>query len=648
MALKPVSDPNLLAALGASTLPAVPQPKAPVQDPALLAQLNAPEQPAAPALGGVPTDTPGSPEAKAADAAAAQPEPSIWEKFKNAITPDDPVLSMLGHGLSTIVQGAPEVAAGAVNNMAAQGVAGLTGSFISDPNDSANFMRDFIEQNSHEPQGENAKALSAGLGEAFGEPVANAKRALGETTLAATGSPLAATGADMIPDLAATIFGGPKAGAGEIAEAPVAGGSVRFRQPERAPDLTAAGADMTGGGVKPQAQPINPKVSDLRAADIRLRPSDVRAVTPGAKKVPGEFRERFADAPDLKKDLTLHNQQKLTDIAAKDIGVKDLTRGSLDEAAKAPAATYDQVEQIAHSGTWKDANAATLREALDSVKLERPRGETPTVVNTIGALRRRASKRINSNNVESEQAGYADRNMAEALEDALGDELKARGEPQLLKEYQDARQQFAKINDVSDSVRADHIDAAALKRINDKMGGDRLTGGLKLVADASEYAPNVTKHSTTTAARAGGEIEGSKEGLFKAGVKKVIRSIPGMDVGSEGFQRTLGAPDEARTSYYGRKNEVAPARGPEQQGLDLREALDLQAPPGEIGKPARPQRDFGPQVDALGNAFEFNMPPGEVGIPPEAPISLQDILGLGEPLNLKNAPGRVGKPKRKP
>ncbi len=80
----------------------------------------------------------------------------------------------------------------------------------------------------------------------------------------------------------------------------------------------------------------------------------------------------------------------------------------------------------------------------------------------------------------------------------------------------------------------------------------------------------------------------------------------------------------------------------------MREALDLQAPPGEVGKPARPQRDFGPQVDALGNAFEFNMPPGEVGIPPEAPISLQDILGLGEPLNLKNAPGRVGKPKRKP
>lgn len=621
-------------------------------DPALGARLRAmqtaqaAEKPAAVAPN-MADIVPGSPEdaawqaAHPAPTAATEPtaaaEPSVWEKFKSMsgdvlsgkpitsfarAVADDPVMQMWGHGLSTAAQGAPEVAADVIGNTGVQIAGGLGGLMLGqNDEDSANFIRDFTEQNSMRPQGENAQALTGALGEAF-DPLQNVKSTLGETTLRATGSPGLATTADMLPDLGLALMGGEGAAAG------TAGLSKQALKADRV---------------------VNPKVGDLRAADIRLRPSDVRAMTPGAKKVPGEFRERFADAPDLKKDTTLHNQQRMTDVAAKDVGTKDLTDKSLDAAETPHIAKYQMAEDALLEHKVSDDFANTFREAAASARL--PKGEQSGVTRVIGALRRRASTRARSNDVKTEEAGYADADLADKLEGSFGKELEAAGEPQLLKEYQDARQALAKIHDVRMTTRADQIDAAKLYQLNQKSEGRRLTGGLKLIADASEYAPNVTKHSLTTAARAGGEIEGSKSGLIKAGIKKAVRSIPGMDVGAEGFQRTLGLPDEARTSYYGKDPDIAPPRGPEQKGLDLREALQLEAPPGEVGvalpsfmrKPAPTQ-----QVDALGNAFEFQAPPGEVGIPPPEHISLQDLLGLGEPLNMKAPPGRVGKPKRKP
>lgn len=541
-------------------------------------------------------------------------EPSIWEKFKSTLS-GDPILDMFADSIPKAVVGAPEVAADMIGNAGVQAVAGLTAPFVGqNDDDAANYVRSFIDENSMRPQGDSARELTGALGEAF-EPLGNIKQKLGDTAMAATGSPAAATAADLLPDLGMALLGGPKAVEGAAA------------LPEKALRATPE---------------INPKVTALRDADIRMRPSDIRAMNPGAKKVPGEFREKFADAPNLKKDMTLHNQARLTDIVAKDLGVKALDEASLAKAKEAPAATYDMVEKVLMDKPMSSEFQNVFREAASSAKL--PKGEGSSVTRIIGALRRRAAKRMQNDQVATEEAGFADRELADRLEESLGKELEAVGEPQLLGEYRDARQQFAKIHDVETATIADHIDAATLKRMGKRV---KLSGGLKLAADASEYAPNVTGHSLKTAARAGGEIEGSKEGITKGLIKAGIRKIPGMDVGKPSFQETLGIPNEARAASYGKKSNIAPPREPQQGGLDLREALDLEAPPGEVGAPARTQRDLGPQVDALGNAFEFDRPPGEVGIPPEAQISLQDLLGLGEPLAMKPSPGRVGKPKRK-
>lgn len=572
----------------------------------------------------------------APEAAPPAAEPSLWERVKGAVQ-GDPIIDMWLQSLGTAVKGAPETAGGVLQNTLAT-IGGGLGSAIEGPD----YVEDMQNQFGYTPQGDSAKQLTAGLAEAMN--LAPAKRALGDATLEATGSPLAATGADLLPDLGMMMLGGPKA----------TEGAVNLRN-------TPLKADPV----------VNPKVAELRASDIRMRPSDVRAMTPGAKKVSGEFREKFADAPQLKTDMTLHNQTRYTDLAAKEIGAKLLDDASIAKAKEAPSGTYDTVEGVLMDRPMSQEFQDVFREAAASAKL--PKGEKSSVTRIIGALRRRAAKRMQNDQVATEEAGFADRELAERLEEQMGAELEAAGEGQLLGEYQAARQEFAKIHDVETATRAGQIDANMVYKL--KKRGVPLTGGLATIADAAEFAPNVSQHSLKTAARAGDEIESSREGLMKRGVKAAVRKIPGMDVGAESFQRTMGLPDEARASYAGQAPFKDTPRVPEQNNLDLAEQLNLEAPEGVIGDAPRPrevsdqmdafggaldleppgrvgslprrQRDLGPQVDALGEAFEFDRPPGEVGVPPEAQVSLQELLGLGEPLTMKQPPGRVGKPKRK-
>jgi hypothetical protein len=606
MALKPVQDLNLLAALEASETPA-PAGAQPVTDPAVLAQLEAPEGPPAetdPVLAGLDRMKPVEPGWR-----DRMSTPSFWQQFKES-------------GPGSTLLGAPEVIGNTIGNAGNMAVAGLTAPFVSDSmEDAAGYIRDFTSENASDVaapfggQTQPARQLTENLGEAFA-PAEQIKGGLGDAALDLTGSPEAATLAYMAPDFLSTVLGLP---------APLQGAKKLPQTP-----------------LKPDPAPVNPAVENMRAADIRLRPSDVRAMEPNKKvKVPGERREKFADAPELKKDTNLHNQARFTDLAAEEIGVKKLDDASFDKAYEAPAGTYDMVEDVLRDREMSQGFADTFREAAASAKL--PKGEAYSVTRIIGALRRRAAKRMQAEDVKTEEAGYADRDLAERLEEGLGRELEAAGEPQLFKEYQDARQQYAKIHDTQTATRAGQIDAAVLYKLNQKSEGKRLSGRLKLIADAYENAPNVSSHSLKTAARAGDEIENSKEGFLKSLLKAGIRKIPGMDVGSEGFQKTLGAVDPVRTANYGRRTDLPGPRAPEQAELDIREALGLEMAPGQVGAPARAARSEGAPQDMFGGAFEFEQPPGQVGIPPDPQMTLQELLGLGEPLNLKKPPGRVGK-----
>src|SRR5690349_21409002 len=113
MALKPVTDPNLLTALNSAPAPdpaTVPGPK-PVTDPAVLAQLNTPAPAPTVAPDGGPLFGNDVPVVDMnAPAPQPQPEPSVWEKFLNSAGLDrpDPKLEFFGDAAKTIALGAPE------------------------------------------------------------------------------------------------------------------------------------------------------------------------------------------------------------------------------------------------------------------------------------------------------------------------------------------------------------------------------------------------------------------------------------------------------------------------------------------------------------------------------------------------------------
>jgi hypothetical protein len=558
----------------------------------------------------------------------------------------DPILEMWRESLPTIVQGAPEALATMGNNSLVMAGTGLAAPLLHplDADAAADFTNQTLDENLYQPQGAAARELLGGLGEGF--DMAPLKRTLGEGTLEATGSPELALGADMLPDTVLAMMG-LRPGVAAV-ERGVRGPGAKLPDP----NLAAAETGARGAtGMDPIKRSLDSDaVTNLRAGGVKLRPSDVRAMNPDPNvKVPGEFRERFADPAGLKKDFNLENQATLTKRAADELGIEDLTDKSFDAAEAPHISTYEMAEQVARGAKATPEFEAAFNDAVKSAQL--PKGEAQGVTRVIGALRRRANKRTASGDVKTEEAGYADRELADRLEDEFGKQLESVGEPQLLQQYRDARKSLAKINDVRGATRADQIDAAALRRMNEKFGGNRLSGGLKFVADAAEYAPNVTGHSLKTASRAGEEMPATKEGILTRGVKGAVRGalkLTGNDVSSKAFQNELGPVNSARSSYYGQPEfEASPLPGPVQGQMDLRDVLGLEPPPGTAAPPRKPARGpAGEQMDSLGSAFEFEAPPGEVAIP-DRQIELQEALGLGEPLNLQKSPGRVGKPKRK-
>ncbi len=576
------------------------------------------------------------------EAPTPQEAPSLWERTKQFLGADggsDPIIDMWRHGLKTIGLGAPEAVGTLATNAAVTAGAGL-GSALEGPD----YVQDMQSRFGYQPRGESAQDLVEGLGRAFDfTPI---KDALGDTTLDATGSPLAATGASMIPDLAATLFPAnklvPKARETAVSRGAVGGMDV--------------GAPAPGGQLAPErALPPKPDLPDAvgaaRAAGYELRPSDIQAAHPAAK-VPGTTRERFADAPELKKDTTLKNQVQTTRNAGEEIGLKDATEiseQSLDAARKPHLDTYtatgDAVGKFAASPEFaKELGGIWQREGLEPqtrVKIRKQvkayeNGEIsgPDAIKTISALRRRAAKQMQSEDVTQNDMGATNRAIADALENEIARRLEGGGDAKLVGQFRDARTALAKIHDVDTATIGGQVDAATLARLQDR--GVKLSGKLKLIADTAARYPNVLKHSRTTAARAGGEMADSRSGLIKDAAKSVIRKIPGMDVGSKRFQdKNYGKVDPVRAEYYGREAPPAPVKVDEPvQAFD---SMEFSPTPGVM--PVRAARETELELapervdnpDALPETPDMltaDTPPPVRGDVDFEPTDLADDLGL--------------------
>lgn len=381
----------------------------------------------------------------------------------------------------------------------------------------------------------------------------------------------------------------------------------------------ARNAAKIEGAAKPT--PDDP-VGSMRAAGIKLRPSDVQALRPG-EKVPGTFRESLKEPAQLKKDFTLDNQASVTKLAAEDLGApnpKALMRSDFEKLRKPHFDKYDEVNAALEKTTPPKEYADAVDEARTVAGFD-PKDKA-TVTQVISQLRKDARKNQAAKDITTQKAGDASERAADKLEDTVASRLEALGEDKLHGDYQTSRKALAKLNDYEQATRGGQVDPAVLRKLDKKAPG-RLTGNAKLIADAHDAAPNVVRHSRG-ATGAGSSVKAdSLMGAVKNIGGKVLSKLPGADIARPGFQNKFGreATPQERGGFkdYGKRPErVAPVPPVKQQpGADVMDFVPSPEVPPVAGKYRG--RDISTLADELELAPEPVANPQQL---PDAPDQL--------------------------
>lgn len=468
--------------------------------------------------------------AQAAPVTAPPPpeEPSLLSRAGSALA-DSPPVKVAAEGRDVLFALPELIAEGAthVGAKALSGIAGLAGA-------SPDTMHSIQEGLTYEPRTNTAKSIKSGLG-AVTDAVSNL-------------APVKAVddAVNRLPDTPRDIVHGVEEAAPDVAAL------LGARVPGMPKGAPKAAPVVEGAAKATQADTLG----TLRAAGYRFRPSDVKAMDPGAK-VSGLKRESLQEPAALKKDLTLHNSTIDNKLATEELGIKNLSDKSFEEARKPHFEVYDKANEAA-----KLAPSADYTAALDTAQQRAGLKSGASVTETISALRRNARKRARSDDIKVNKEGEADQAAADSLESALDDSLATQGDAKLTADYRASRQALAKIHDVESVTRGQQIDPQKLRQLDQRSPG-RLTGRLKIIADAADMAGNVVRHPQKAT---GVRSSVKAEGVFSA-VKDVARGavskLPGMNVASPGFQsRAFGREATAgeRTSFkdYGRRPEVVP------------------------------------------------------------------------------------------
>jgi len=392
-------------------------------------------------------------------------------------------------------------------------------------------------------------------------------------------------------------------------------------------------------------------VARLRKAGYKFLPSEVEKLSPGAK-VPGKIAERLSGS--TARNLTLDNQRLTTRLAGEEFGLKNAER--FDDAAfdklKAPhGRVYNAAEKTAAKAPLDPAFDELLAQGRKIAQFKM--SDAQGVTRTIGALRRRAKKQIQADDVATQDAGYAARDLADQIEEGFGKRLAATNNTELLKQYQKSRQAFAKIHDVELSTKAGLVDAHAMKKLKDR--GTKLTGRLDMIASAAEHAPSVTKISLKAP---GTEpilppsdviplLSPMLRALEKGGGAALRYTAPSrFDVRSRQFQERLGpeaiGAERAALGDVVQEPNINVRPMPEQFEF-LGPGMDLATPAGQIGRlPSRLPREFGEQASMQGPLMDLAAPEGAASRFARPMPEAQPPLDLPGGMILEPAPGRVG------
>lgn len=277
-----------------------------------------------------------------------------------------------------------------------------------------------------------------------------------------------------------------------------------------------AAIDIAGGKKALESKPVKAAVESsinadmvakARAAGYVLKPSEA-----GGKV--GKVAEGLSGSPRMSIEASLKNQPVTNKLAATEIGVPGkVTRASLSVAKKPHNAVYKEVSELGDVTTTPDYKSEIASigrtpgksfqkhsnpeiDGLRSAFMEDTFNSKDAVLK-VRQLRASSSKNIRAPNApEKNELGYAQRQVADAIDNELERTATAQGKGDLVSRFKDARKSLAKIHSVESALVGNTGDVSATRLAKMQQKGVPLSGNLKLIADVADEFGEVTRDAT--------------------------------------------------------------------------------------------------------------------------------------------------------
>ena len=400
------------------------------------------------------------------------------ENKKGAAAPESPTSAMNLVGAAT--EPLMSMASGAVGQVAG-GLAGLgaagTNALGITNTPAADVVNKVQGAMTYEPHTEGGKNAMSVIG-APGEMIEKGSDWAGKKTAEGTGSPLAGAGVKTALQAIPQLLGmkGAKAGA----------------------------AGMT------KAVEASPMVDVARKAGYVLKPSEA-----GGKV--GKVAEGMSGSPKLSVDASIKNQRVTDRLAAEDIGIpkgKKPTKAAIDEAKKPHNAVYKEMGELGDMETDAQYKAdlakigrnpgtsfsKAVNPDLEKMRdtYDEPRFDAKDAVLKVRELRAKGNKNIKAPNApEQNELGYAQRQIADAIEGQMERRAAQLGKSDLVQRFKSARQSLAKIHVVEAAIKGNTAEVSAPAIAAQLNRGAPLTGNLKTIADVANEFGEVTRPGRT-------------------------------------------------------------------------------------------------------------------------------------------------------
>ena len=308
-----------------------------------------------------------------------------------------------------------------------------------------------------------------------------------------------------VPQAAATLemgAGAAKAAGGAIARVPAVA---------RTAERIASAGEAKAAAENLERIPENTRIERLKSMGYAQAP------TKGGGGIAGRKAEAVSGQLETEYALSRKNAKVSNRKAAEEIGItggKPLTEEAIEAQKQKAGAVYNQVRDVskqtgrvpfddAFKADMEKVRERTSSEAVDfpedvndAVEKEIKKfsvgdADSASMLSKVKKLRERASANMRGD-AEKFELGIAQKKIATALEDQLDRHLETT-HPELIKQFRDARQQFAKLYNVEDALTPNgNISPVVLARQLKR--GVPLSGGLKDIAEA--YLMDKRAHRT--------------------------------------------------------------------------------------------------------------------------------------------------------